>query len=395
LATLREIHGLFGARTVDRSDGEHLMVAQAACAARCVSEAEWETLLERFADHTVYHTLPWLRTLVASHKLQLHLIAVDTDDRADAIWPLLETRKGPLRIVGSPLPGWSTAYLGPLFAEGADIGASWRAFMASAPLRRASYIALKAIGSARCLDLSKRGFQKIAEFDTYRIDLRQPQDVLWGRLRAVCRNEIRKSQRAGVEIHEEADEAFVDPYWSMTCETFARTQARPTHTREFVALLWRNLHGAGMVRVISAWRHRERIASVVLLRDHGVMYYWGSASHLEHRRLCAHRLLLWEAIAGAQQEGLKQFDLISTAGGPGQFKKSFGPDEVTIATHWERSASPLVAAAKSLYERYQRQRQFGTRPPALRILGNLASGLIGRGSRRSIPTQPNHMQAET
>lgn len=358
------------------------MVAGAACRAREVAEHEWDSLVDRFADHTVYHRLPWLRTVAQSHGLHLHLLATDDDCGPTAIWPLLEMRKGPFRILGSPLPGWSTAYLGPLVADHAGAQRAWRTLLAAAPVQRSSYLAVKVIGTARSsLDFSACGFQKVTEFDTYAIDLRPTQELLWSRLRPVCRNEIRKSQRLGVEVGEEFDDSFLDSYWAMTCETFARRQAVPTHSRQFIANLWSCLRPEGLVRAISARWKGDRIATVVLLRDHRAMYYWGSASHLAHRKLYAHRLLVWEAILLAQQDGLEVMDLISTAGGPGEFKKSFGPERVFNATHWERSASPLVAAAKSVYERYVRRRQFGIKHPAWHLMTDLAGAIIGRSSR--------------
>jgi hypothetical protein len=59
----------------------------------------------------------------------------------------------------------------------------------------------------------------------------------------------------------------------------------------------------------------------------------------------------------AKKFGLKGYDFISTFGGPGRFKKTFGPDTIEIATHWERSPSKLMAALKKRYESYLRKKQ--------------------------------------
>src|SRR5262245_51580635 len=79
-------------------------------------ECEWDELLPRFADRTVYHTSACLRALGVAHHLTPHLVRADMHGRCVALWPCFELRKGPFTILGSPLPGWSTAYLGPLFA---------------------------------------------------------------------------------------------------------------------------------------------------------------------------------------------------------------------------------------------------------------------------------------
>jgi len=98
----------------------------------------------------------------------------------------------------------------------------------------------------------------------------------------------------------------------------------------------------------------------VLPHDSHTMYYWGGASYLEYRKIPAHNLLHWEAMTRAKAMGLRWYDFISTSGGPGRFKKTFGPQTVHRATHWERSSSKLMAMLKTKYERYlNKRRQVG------------------------------------
>ena len=87
------------------------------------------------------------------------------------------------------------------------------------------------------------------------------------------------------------------------------------------------------------------------------MYYWGGAAYLKYREIPAHNLLHWHAINQARSMGLREYDFISTIGGPGRFKKTFGPNAVDMATHWERSPSRLLAALKDRYRDYLLKRR--------------------------------------
>src|SRR5262245_66136037 len=76
-----------------------------------------------------------------------------------------------------------------------------------------------------------------------------------------------------------------------------------------------------------------------------------------HRGIPAHNLLHCEAIELGQRLGLHRYDFISTLGGAGRFKKTFGPERIHTATHWERLSSRLIRAIKNRYERYVMRQQ--------------------------------------
>jgi CelD/BcsL family acetyltransferase involved in cellulose biosynthesis len=323
-----------------------------------VAMEEWEQLLDRFPQHTVFHTLPWLTSILEVHKPQLRLVRADADEECVAVWPVFATRKGPLHIVGSPLPGWSTAYLGPLFIENCDEHRAIDAMLNSDLVRRNSYFACKSINfGQRPVDLSPFGFENVLDFETYCLDLTVGHDALWQNLKSECRTQIRKGQKMGVEIAYETDDSFLDQYWEMSVETFANTHIQPMFTRPFLQEMWKRLSEVDRVRGISAWHKGERIASLILPLDNHTMYYWSGASYLRCRGIPANNLLHWEAIQEANRLGLQRYDFISTLGGAGRFKRTFGPELVHSATHWERTSSRLVKALRNGYEQYMMLRQ--------------------------------------
>lgn len=321
---------------------------------------QWDEVLAHFPQHTIFHRAAWIEILTAIHDVKPQLVTATRSGRLAAAWPLLSMRKGPLKILGSPLPGWSTAYMGPLFAEGEEPLSVLGALLDSRHLR-ASYIACKALDGDQTIDFGAFGFTGVMDFDTYMVDLTQDEETLWSNMKSECRSRVRKARKAELEIVEETTVDFADDYWKMCEETFANSGIEPTHNRRFVFELWDRLH-EGQLLVMSARLAGKRVATLVLPFDQHTMYYWGGASYLEYRSIPSHNLLHWEAMTRAKSMGLRWYDFISTCGGPGRFKKTFGPKEVHRATHWERSSSKLIAALKNRYERYLHRKRAVARP---------------------------------
>jgi len=331
--------------------------------------AQWDGLVRAFADHTIFHMRTWLEIIHAAHGVTPVLAQAHEGEQCVAVWPFLEMRKGPFRVIGSPLPGWSTAYMGPLLAADADIPATLAAFFNDRIFRRFAYFACRTMVHRHAVDLAPLGFDLLKDFETYWIDLAQSEETLWSNLKSECRSRIRKAEKEGVEVRRETDEAFVDDFWKMSLETFAKSNIQPTHTREFCVALWRRLgmandqsrmdarHSPAGLHVLSAFIGGRRAATLMLPHDAHTMYYWGGASYQEFREIPVNNLLHWQAIKDARAMGLRRYDFVSSEGGPGRFKKTFGPQPVLVARHWERSPSRLMRWLKERYERYARRKR--------------------------------------
>lgn len=310
----------------------------------------WDGVVESFPEHTIFHGRGWLEAIAVVRKLEVIRLVAEVGGGVVAAWPFLLWRRGPVRIIGSPLPATGTIYLGPLVRPGVDVTAPLRAILAHPSLQHHAYLGARVIDEARAFDLAPFGFARTRDFETYRLDVRRTEQELWDGLRGECRNRIRKASALGLEVEHETSLAFLDDFWNMTRETFHRTHGRPTHNRALVAALWAKLRPRGQLVALSARQRGERVAMLILPCDTRTMYYWAGASFDRHRQLPAGNLLQWEAIREASRRGLERYDLDSTAGPPGRFKRSLGAAAVRTATHWERVPWRAVAAIKRLFE---------------------------------------------
>ena len=325
------------------------------------SEAQWDALVGSFPQGTVYHTVGWLQAIAASYGARPLLVKAEDAGRCVAAWPCLWLRKGPLRVIGSPLPGWSTPYMGPLVSVDVDAAQAIGAMLESDLLRH-SFFACRTmhhLPARQELDLSALRFERVNRFETYWIDLTKDEQAIWAGFTGKCRTHIRKAEKSGFEVRAEDDPegGFLDEFWQMSVETFARARLQPTYTRQFCVEVWKRLHPLGRIRAFSAFARGKRAGTLVIPVDQHTMYYWAGASRQEYRGSSMNNLLLWEAIKNGKASGLRGCDLVSNKGGPGKFKQAFGPQTVESAHHWERSSSWLIRMLRQRYEAFLRKRR--------------------------------------
>src|SRR5690606_985008 len=103
----------------DYQDTSHLEVSMSVASSVSVREAtsreatEWDSIVKRFPNHRITHLTPWINSLVDAGIGKPLLLVTERDGDIVACTPGLLTRLGPLRLFGSPLPGWQTLGMGP------------------------------------------------------------------------------------------------------------------------------------------------------------------------------------------------------------------------------------------------------------------------------------------
>ena len=317
---------------------------------------EWDRLLLGFAQRTVFHSTAWMAVLTSEFGLEPVLLRADDEHGCAAVWPCLLMRKGPFRICGSPLPGWSTPYMGPLFRSDVDPAAALSKLVLHPAVAQPSYVACRTMNDDRSPDLAPFGFRCRKRFETYVIRLQRSEDELWNALKGECRSRVRKARKTGIVVRSEQDPGFVKELWELATGVFAKSGKKPTFSRSLLERMWEHMHARGLLEVMSAFHEDRRIATLVLPRDDRRIYYWAGGSTPDSLQYGPNNLLHWEAIMAARAAGLEAYDFISVEGGAGRFKRTFGPDVEVAAMHWERSRSRVSDTLKRVYELTARRR---------------------------------------
>jgi CelD/BcsL family acetyltransferase involved in cellulose biosynthesis len=324
---------------------------------REISLEEWDRQTQALPGRTVFHGAPWLRAVRDAYRVRLRLFTAERDGQLEAALPVMLARRGPFLVSGSPLPGTSTPYLGPLFAESCDVGAALQSFLGDRRIGRYDYAMWRALDQQRAVFLGAHGFKAVRAFETYLLDLDRSERALWDGLKRSCRNRIRKARSSGLVISRENRPDFIEEIWPLALEVFGRSGIQPSFSLAFLRQMWANLGEAKQLMAWSARLDGRAVAYLLLPFDHHTLYYWAGGATSACEPLGPNNLLHWEAILGARERGFAAYDFISTRGGPGRFKATFGPRAAFVCTHWEHGRNPLARWGRHVYEALARARR--------------------------------------
>lgn len=309
--------------------------------------------LDARQDQLVFQRRPWLEYVASEHSAELLVCAVASGSTTVGFFTGLGVRKLGVPILGSPLPGWRTGYLGFNLDEGVP-GAE-----ALAALRR---LALKELGYAhvevrdRALGLADADGWAFEPFSTFEVDLLGDEDAIFGRMASACRRCIRKAEKVGVTIEEADDLDFADEYYAQLEDVFAKQSLRPTYTAECVRALIRHVQPSGELLLLRARRPDGKCIATGIFPGHGPLaYFWGGASWREDQILRPNEAIFWYAMRYWKRRGAHVLDM----GGGGEYKRKYGGVEKTVPhlmqsrIHGLRLARRAVSRARTFRRVHQ------------------------------------------
>lgn len=291
----------------------------------------WDQVLQAFPDRTLFQSASWLRFLLHAQGGELVQAVLRDGDTELGYFVGIMVSKFGLRILGSPLPGWTTSYMG--FVLQPDVS------------RRAALDALRhfAFQDLKCvhLELMDRRIEANAlgprfglrTYNGFEIDLSGSEENLLSNMASACRRNLKKAARSGVSIEEAHDPEFATDYYAQLKDVFAKQGLSPTYGVDRVATLVDHLHATGNLLLLRAVDSKRRcIATGIFPAMHDRAYFWGGASWREHQHLRPNELLFWYAMRYWQTRGIRYLDL----GGSGDYKRKYGGQEISVP--WVRTS---------------------------------------------------------
>ena len=178
---------------------------------------------------------------------------------------------------------------------------------------------------------------------TFQVDLSKSEEELLAGMKSKTRYNIGVAGRNGVVVTEDNRVETFEIYLQLMQETTQR-QGFYAHTLDYHRKMWKEMHKAGIARLLTASWKNEILVTWVVFVFNDVMYYPYGASSSEHRDVMASNLMMWEAMRYGKKLGCKVFDLWGAAQTPEdekdpwhgftRFKLSFGGLHVKLApTH--------------------------------------------------------------
>ncbi len=307
--------------------------------------ARWDDLIAPYANRTLFHRRTWLDYLEASQNISLRQWRVSDHGRLVGYFCGGLLRKGPFKILGSPLRGWGTNFMGPV----GDDSLSSPAFLAGLEkLAREQSLSMVELES-RALDataLSADHYEPVTTA-TFVVDITPSNtELMWRRLDSQRRSGILKAQRCGIVVEQAHDAAIADDFYDQYLEVMREKNLLPPYPRSRPKLLFHHLADAGLLIALRARNaNGDVVATGLFPHDDTTLYFWGGASVSEGYKTNANEYLHWSAMTLGAERGLRSYDMC----GNGLFKKKFG-GQLLAVRRWSKCYSRTARWGRNTYE---------------------------------------------
>jgi hypothetical protein len=312
------------------------------------SEAErWDELIGSYETRQLFHRRVWLDFLAASQGARIRFWSVREGDALVGYFCAGILRRGPFKILGSPLRGWGTNFLGPVVRPDVD---QRRLLAAIDALAKAEGIAVVEIEHP-LLDehvLAASGYEP-RQTATYLVDLRPGDtDAMWRSMESTRRNSVRKAERRGLTVERTRDASVADEFYDQYIDVMSRKGLVPSYPRRVPQVLVHHLEPRDALFALRVRDSDGRVLATGLFpHDEQTVYFWGGASWHDALHLCPNDLLHWSLMCMAAERGLTQYNM----SGDGRFKRKFGGRLLRLR-RWRKCFWPSANRALRLYELY-------------------------------------------
>ncbi len=305
---------------------------------------EWDDAIAPFESTGFSHGSGWLDFLQTTGKGTILRFRLDQQGSTLGFFPATLTRKGPFRILGSPLSGSLTEDLGPTGPPGFPVEQFLSALDRFCASHRIHQVEL---GSPLFEpDVMRRFGYEVRQWRTLEVPLAPSRTRLWQTISSNARNRVRKAERSGLMVRLAGGPDFASRHYALVRQVFRRQRLRPPISEEDVEALCARMAPRDQVFTLEIV-HPEReevLASGLFPHDRGTVYSLSTASSDRGREFCANELLHWSLMELAGSRGVARYRMgdnhRSPVAGKG-FKDKFGGSPVPVfryLRHYSRLA---------------------------------------------------------
>jgi hypothetical protein len=297
--------------------------------AQPLAEVAWEELDAR-PGRSIFASRAWLEFLAASQGARPVVARVLVDDEPGGWFTGAVVRRLGLSVLGSPLRGWTTSWMG------FDLD---REVPGVALLDAARRLAFSELGCVHLELMDRalaapeplpRGF-RVDRLPGWELRLDRDDDGLLEAMRPHGRRDVRRALRNGIVVEEVdpvAEPGFAAEYYAQVRTAFAKRGVAPTYPQRRVEQLIEHLHPSGRLVLLRARTADGRPAATGLFPGSpgGAAVFWMGASDPELQSSLPNEALMWTALRTWRDRGAVRFDF----GGGGAYKRKYGgtPTEV-------------------------------------------------------------------
>lgn len=270
-------------------------------------EVPWNDL-EHSPDGNLFQTREWLEFLSVTQNATPVVAQIENGSSGGGFFVGLKLRKFGVPILASPMPGWTTPYMGFSMTNGISRYAALLALRDFAFNKLGCWQVELTDRAVTEEDAQRAGYVTSWE-QTYFTDLTPPEPELFRRMHQSVRKNIRKAERCGVAVEEATDAHFAEDYYSQLEDVFARQGLVPTYSLGRVQELIKRLSPTGRLLLLRALEPGGRcIATDICFGRGDVAFIFGNASYRAYQHLRPNQLLHWRAFLYWKARGARVFD---------------------------------------------------------------------------------------
>lgn len=305
----------------------------------------WDGLISQFGTKSLFHESAWLEFIENTQGGEKVLLEIREVDKVVGYFVGFILQKGPFRILGSPLTGWTTRYMGPIVNENFD-----QTQFLGALERYCKHLKIHQLEFCSPVfnpEIPKSQGFRFTKGITPIMDLSVDEETLWRSLPPKsCRYAIRKALKNGLVVEDTESSQIVDEYYNQLVEVFAGKGLVPTYPLDRVQGLFECLKGRDMLFALRV-KYGDKVIAVGLFpHDNRCVYFWGGASYSEFRHLYPNELIQWTLMQMAIKRGISKYDMF---GGSNKFKTKFGA-KLIDTYHWYKSYNAFAGIARFTYQ---------------------------------------------
>jgi hypothetical protein len=316
----------------------------------------WNELVARFDRYRVTHTLEWLRSLEAYFRGRPVFLIYEKAGEIVGCLPGLIVQLGFLRLFGSPLPGWQTVSMGPVFDENKVSTGELVAPLAPFLEKRFGVHHIELMTDRfDAAEMETSGYRGRPEY-TFRMPLfpGEEKKVLKAMKQSARRN-IARGDELGLTVHFRDDEEFVDEVYRQIDDVFIHGGNVVPFGKTRVLEFYRRMREKDRLLALAVYLPASRtcIATGLFTVENRELTLWMWTHCFKYRWYRPTELMTWTAMQKAMERGCESFDLM----GRGDFKAKFGAKMSGDKMRWVRSRYGWLRRARDLSEKIYRLQQ--------------------------------------
>lgn len=312
-----------------------------------IDDRGWDDLVRQYPGETLFHTSFWAEVVEKTYGIKGRLLQIFRDGAPVGVVPVWISRKGGLKLLGSPLRQTATHFCGPLCRPEVNLRDVVEELYSFGTKELG--VAYMDITLPQPLTEPFSSVWNVKTPDTFVLELDRTEEELWKSFEGRMRTAVRKAEKNDVEIeivacgHDEIGE-----FYSMLEEVHGRHGVKPVFPRLFYENL---LIPSTPFALLYGAKFEERWISMALILKFGDwLNYHSAASVRKFANLGGNNLLQWHVIREGIREGKKRYDLGAGSGIAGieKFKKSMRPSHARYQKMWR--ADWRGRLARTVYE---------------------------------------------